>query len=661
MGQQQRLSRCTRPDIVQSRSVDSRRSRGTEERNHGGERLTRAPTSTRTACTGGPRPKQGLDRTYGTSGAQLSSVGPSVLRRWECQDDVGEAWNPLAHTTSSHRPFDDLTAIAEKLQHVPLTEPDYHQRGVVKAGRGSGGNRAETGSSTKAGPHGSTATGSGKPKKASYADAVRGSDTPLIKTGRATISKDGHSCFACFRCKYRLLEARIAGSRNTDSAPLCQLVVGERSVRRYSVKRHIPSNGYCWNDCGAISDAKYNKVDDYGEYIQRARTLANVQGVRGREREEFLWRTCFVSLYPAYESIKHLLNPYGYEDSPVCLARLRTSSRSSVDDNLDALAASASAELVTSFRRYDHEFPHPQPLCEDHDTPISRAPPITTGFANRVTDHAIARRHHPNMQHTGATPTYARVVAAGPVSHHAPRQTASNATTSKWHASDNGQYTSSTQEDGLISPLQANPPTTRQLAHPQPESRSAFNRSRSNTTRKRPTVPPALPFASDDPNTPHEEARPYAIALEEHRPPAMTEPQAGPTYTQLLSMDLQDIPTLASLGRYASQFVSNTEHTGLTLSMSQHLATPTLNSSTNTGHSFWVPPPTPTGQGWDSSAAIVGPTEVLTGLRLASQQNAQAALSNITEDMESLPEWEKIYKQFVNDSPSPPSGQGRGP
>ena len=95
---------------------------------------------------------------------------------------------------------------------------------------------------------------------------------------------------------------------------LCQQVQDERTIRRNCAERHIqPALMYdARMSDGGISFTTYQRLN--GEAYQSARNKGRRRGLSAQAREEFLWREGFTFLYPEYESVKHLLDPYGYAD-----------------------------------------------------------------------------------------------------------------------------------------------------------------------------------------------------------------------------------------------------------------------------------------------------------------------------------------------------------
>lgn len=270
---------------------------------HGTPPVYPGPTSA--TASGNPRPRG-------------NSTGPGTLHRWHHQKPIEEPWNGVSRRTPSRRTSKTCDAISQTLSKVDLSTPVDSDRAVIKGKTGGSGSIADRRSNLKA-----VAAGTNKNARAhgSDAGAARGGNAPRIKHGQIAFTLKVPSYFACFCCKrqalaYRAMQVQDPGAplaNHIQNSQVCQCVKDERSVRRTSAGRHrYDSEEARQGDSWSISPQSYGTLN--GDAYRDARDLANRRGLNGRPREEFLWREGFVCLYPAYQPVAHLLNPFGYDD-----------------------------------------------------------------------------------------------------------------------------------------------------------------------------------------------------------------------------------------------------------------------------------------------------------------------------------------------------------
>ena len=266
-----------------------------------------------------PKPLGRDDRSQKPRG---NSTGPSGSYRCKLQKAANGAQSPRSPASSSRVAMKDLATATEKLDRLHLSDTKHNQCCVQKNQPQGGQSTTGRGCGARDGRRGRDTNKGGNLKPKSYADAARAPGEPQVRHGDKLFTTTNSSNFACLVCKYILLISRLRGVPIAPETQQCQLVVTERAVRRNAARRHTPEY-YQWNDEGAITQLQYHNLDN-GQYIQEARALARRLNIEPSERDEFLWRECFGHLYPMFRSIKHLINPHGWDDALLSITALRS-------------------------------------------------------------------------------------------------------------------------------------------------------------------------------------------------------------------------------------------------------------------------------------------------------------------------------------------------
>ena len=518
-----------------------------------------------------------------------NSTDPSGSYRPKPQKAANGPQSPRSPASSSRVVTKDVATVTETLHRVHLSEPKHNQCCVQKhqpkrdqstTGRGHAARDTRGNNDGKVG---------GQLNWNSYADATRQPSKPQVWHGVKLFTATNSSNFACLVCKHIVLISRMIGVPIAPETQQCQLVVTERAVRRGAARRHIRPS-HTGREEGVISQLQYHNLND-GQYIQEARVLARRLNIGPDEKDDFMWRECFVALYPMFRPLKRRINPHGWDDPLLSTTMIR-----------GILTPQAAVVFGQPVSNSWPQLPQPQlaaAIGPAHDSHYATAMhPFQSQrhvIGTPSLGHMNCQQSHPSP--ASAIQSYAHVVVHGTVSTQEGDQAARGSVPQEITPASptphdvHAQGRVAGQQQSRL-PLSAGDQSDSFPARPQgyiPSDR----RPRSTATPRR-MIEPAIPSAygglrSSQPSVCHSE-----VPVTQRASSMTVESRASSPgyYTTLLSGNDWHYRHPADFHQPGDQRAESTEWTGLEAPSLQESGTPGLGETSNARSSL-APPPTP--------------------------------------------------------------------